>query len=200
MSTLHHHLVFKRRVRVISAEIGRLLPKGARVLDVGCGSGDIAATVQLLRPDVVIEGVDVLVRPYSAISVREYDGKTLPEADNTYDVVMLIDVLHHTDDPLSLLREAARVSKQGVLVKDHFRDGLFAEETLKLMDWAGNASHGVRLPYNYLSRNEWQDAWRLLGLYPRHLSDRIGLYPFPLNFFFDRKLHFVSYLEALTAI
>jgi ubiquinone/menaquinone biosynthesis C-methylase UbiE len=72
--------------------------------------------------------VDVLVRPGTAISVRAYDGVTLPEADASYDVVMMIDVLHHTDDPTLLLREAGRVSKQGILIKDHFRDGLFAEQ------------------------------------------------------------------------
>ena len=195
MNAVHHHLVFKRRVAVLSAEIGRLLPEGARVLDVGCGSGDIAAAVQVLRPDVTIDGVDVLVRPGTAISVREYDGVTLPEPDASYDVVMMIDVLHHTDDPTLILREAARVGKQGVLVKDHFRDGLFAEETLRLMDWAGNAAHGVRLPYNYLSRKEWYRAWKMLQLHPKNISSKIELYPFPLNLLFGRELHFIAFLE-----
>ena len=174
----------KRRVAILSAEIGRLLPEGARVLDVGCGSGDISAAVQVLRPDVTIDGVDVLVRPGTAISVREYDGVTLPEPDASYDVVMMIDVLHHTDDPTLILREAARVGKPGVLVKDHFRDGLFAEETLRLMDWAGNAAHGVRLPYNYLCRKEWCRAWKTLQLHPKDISRKIDLYPFPLNLLF----------------
>ena len=113
----------------------------------------------------------------------------------SYDVVMMIDVLHHTDDPTIILREAARVCKQGILIKDHFRDGLLAEETLRLMDWAGNAAHGVRLPYNYLSREEWYRAWNRLQLHPKNISSKVDLYPFPLNLLFGRELHFIAFLE-----
>lgn len=179
---------------MLSAEIARLLPERARVLDVGCGSGEIAAALLSLRPDLTIVGVDVLVRPETAIPVTEFDGIALPVEDDSYDVVLLIDVLHHADDPALLLREAARVSRQGVILKDHFRDGWLAKETLQLMDWVGNAAHGVRLPYNYFSRAEWQRTWLELKLRPVKLSDRIGLYAFPFSLLFGRKLHFTAFL------
>ena len=69
--------------------------------------------------------------------------------DASFDVVMFVDVLHHTDDPLLLLQEAQRVGKI-ILVKDHFRKGFLAGPTLRFMDWVGNAHHGVVLPYNDL--------------------------------------------------
>ena len=42
LETLHDKLVFTRRVRVLAQAIAERLPRDAHVLDVGCGSGDLA--------------------------------------------------------------------------------------------------------------------------------------------------------------
>lgn len=193
---VHEALVFGRRVEVLARELAAQLPRDARVLDIGCGSGDIAAAVMARRPDVRIEGVDVLVRPNTRLPVTAYDGARLPHPDRSFDVAMMVDVLHHTDDPAAVLAEARRVSRQGVLIKDHFRDGLLAGPTLRFMDWVGNAPHGVRLPYNYLSGEEWRSIWTRLGLAPTGLKDRLGIYPAPFSWLFDRRLHFVTLLRC----
>ncbi len=77
---------------------------------------------------------------------------------------MFIDVLHHTEDPLKLLREALRVARKGIIIKDHMVKGFLAWPTLRAVDWVGNAPYGVVLPYNYLSEDEWQSAFKTLGL------------------------------------
>lgn len=194
MKEIHDQLVFKRRVRVLCDELAARLPRNARVLDIGCGSGHLAAAIMARRPDVTIEGVDVLVRPGTAIPVKEYDGTTIPFADGAYDVAMLVDVLHHTDNPAAVLAEASRVAAQGVLVKDHYRDGPVAGLILRFMDFVGNASHGVRLPYNYLARTQWQVIWQRLGLKPAQLGEDLGIYPMPFDLVFGRGLHFVTLL------
>lgn len=194
LQQVHAKLVFGRRVRRLATLIAERLPQGARVLDVGCGSGDLAALVMQLRPDVRIEGIDVLVRPNTAIPVIAYDGTHIPHADNSFDAAMVVDVLHHTDDPAAVLAEIARVANQ-VVIKDHFRDGLAAGPTLRLMDWVGNAAHGVRLPYNYLSSREWGTVWQQLGLKTSAVATQLALYPRPFGWLFDRKLHFVSVLS-----
>lgn len=196
LGKVHGALVFSRRVEVLARELAAEIPHGSRVLDVGCGSGDIAAAIMARRPDVTIEGVDVLVRPETRIPVKAYDGRTLPHPDASFDVAMMVDVLHHTDDPAAVLAEAKRVARQGVLIKDHFRDGLLAGPTLRFMDWVGNAPHGVRLPYNYLSRAEWRRIWSSLQLAPERMKDRLGIYPAPFAWLFDRGLHFVTLLRA----
>ena len=77
---------------------------------------------------------------------------------------MLVDVLHQTDDPMNLLREAVRVARQAIVIKDHLLQGAFAYPTLRFMDWVGNARHGVALPYNYWTPAEWHGAFDKLGL------------------------------------
>lgn len=191
---VHGKIVFGRRIRRIAAALVERLPANARVLDVGCGSGDLAALVMQLRPDVTIEGIDVLVRPDTAIPVHAYDGARIPFPDNAFDAAMVIDVLHHTDDPAAVLAEIARVAPV-VIIKDHLRDGLLADATLRFMDWVGNATHGVRLPYNYLSRREWTRIWRALDLKTSAFATRLSLYPRPASWLFDRGLHFVTILS-----
>ena len=101
-----------------------------------------------------------MVRPNTHIAVAAFDGMHIPFDDGSVDIVSFVDVLHHTDDPLILLREAARVARRYVLIKDHLRDGLFAAQTLRFMDWVGNYGHDVVLPYNYLRRADWHRLFR----------------------------------------
>jgi SAM-dependent methyltransferase len=194
LAAVHDKLVFGRRVRRLAAVIAERLPDGARVLDVGCGSGDLAVLIMQKRPDVVIEGIDVLVRPDTAVPVHAFDGAHIPFGDNAFDAAIVVDVLHHTDDPEAVLAEIARIAPM-VIIKDHLRDGIAANTTLRFMDWVGNAAHGVRLPYNYLSRKEWTNIWRTLDLGSSRFATRLSLYPRPFSWLFDRGLHFVTVLS-----
>ena len=109
---------------------------------------------------------------------------------------MMVDVLHHTIDPTVLLREAARVTREYVVLKDHCLEGPFAGVTLKFMDRVGNSRHGVPLPYNYWRRTRWQAAFSELGLEVDRWSQRLGLYPPPAGWFFDRRLQFLARLRV----
>ena len=191
---VHGKAVFDRRIEVLTRTLADFIPANARVLDIGCGSGTLAKRIMALRPDVTIEGIDVLVRPGTEIPVTEFDGDTIPWADGHFDIALFVDVLHHTEAPARLLAEAKRVSRGGIVIKDHFREGVLADATLRFMDWVGNAQHGVVLPYNYLSDPEWRSIWSRLGLKVERLTDKVGLYPAPFSWLFDRRLHFVARL------
>ncbi|MEA3008702.1 MAG: hypothetical protein QOJ91_394 [Sphingomonadales bacterium] len=193
-SKAHDKAVFGRRIEVLTRTLADFIPANARVLDIGCGSGTLARRIMALRPDVSIEGIDVLVRPGTEIPVTQFDGDTIPWEDGHFDIALFVDVLHHTEAPARLLAEAKRVSKGGIVIKDHFREGVLADATLRFMDWVGNAQHGVVLPYNYLSDPEWRSIWSKLGLKVDRLTDKVGLYPAPFSWLFDRRLHFVARL------
>lgn len=193
---VHARSVVDRRVRVLSSHLAPLLPENATVLDVGCGDGRLAQALMALRPDLAFRGLDVLVREGAAIPVEPFDGERLPLENAAVDVVLFVDVLHHTPHAAALLREARRVARSFVVLKDHTRNGAFADVTLRFMDRVGNARHGVALPHLYWSREEWQRALDAEGLRIETWSPKLGLYPFPASLLFDRGLHFVARLEA----
>lgn len=193
---IHERYVGGRRVRVLGDHLASLLPSGVSVLDVGCGDGQIAGRVLAKRDDVSVRGIDVMVRPHPAIPVDHFDGTSIPHPDAAFDVVMFVDVLHHTEDPIPLLREARRVARSAVVIKDHLLQGPFARVTLKTMDTVGNKRHGVALPYNYLSPTDWRTAFAASGLESGIWLDSLGIYPWPASMLFDRRLHFISLLTV----
>lgn len=193
VGALHGPAIFSRRVRVVAGRLAPLLPAG-HLLDVGCGDGSVAKALLSLRPDVTIEGYDVFERPQAAIPVTRFDGRILPVADGSAAAALLVDVLHHADDAVALLAECARAAPV-VIVKDHFARSWLDGRLLVLMDWVGNAPHGVALPYWYFSPESWAQAVFRLGLRETARGDVPGLYPFPFSLVFRRGLQFVSCLE-----
>jgi len=195
LERIHGDYVLQRRVNRLAGLMAKLLPWEASVLDVGCGDGLVARAVMDQRPDVMVRGIDVLVREQTHIPVEPFNGREIPAESGSYDIVMFIDVLHHVENPLVLLTEAVRVARQGLLIKDHTKNGLLASPTLRFMDWVGNARHGVALPYNYWPRKKWHEAIESLGLAIAEWRSDLGLYPWPASWLFDRSLHFIARLD-----
>jgi SAM-dependent methyltransferase len=196
---VHERYIKNRRVNVLASRLAPLLPRGARVLDVGSGDGRIAEEIMLLRRDVAFTGVDVLVRTDARIPVIAFDGTRLPFDDAAFDVVLFVDVLHHTEDPGALLREAHRVGRRAVIVKDHDATGFLAVPTLRWMDRVGNARFAVALPHNYLEWRRWTVEFQRLGYTVESVLRRLNIYPVPLRWAFDRSLHFVAVLGISAA-
>lgn len=184
--------LLRRRAYVLSHGLARAIPGRGTVLDLGCGDGQVAFSLMRLRPDLSVEGVDIVPRAKTLVPVTQYDGVTLPYADKSFDYVTIVDVLHHTTDPVPVLREACRVARQGVVIKDHLREGFMAQTTLAVMDWIGNFGDGVPMPYNYLSRSEWQAALFAARLEMVSSEENLGIYLPPISWIADRHLHFVA--------
>jgi len=196
LETIHNTYIHRRRVHKLRDALDPLMPPGARVLDVGCGDGWLTHLIQEQRPDIAIEGIDVLVRPGAHIPVTGFDGQNIPFPDKSFDAVLFVDVLHHADDAFALLKEAARVARKCVLIKDHILQGVLARETLEFMDRVSNARYNITLPFNYWSRPQWDDAFGKLGLQITAWEGNVGLYPWPLSMIFGRALHFVAGLAV----
>ena len=192
---IHGKYVFNRRVRVLSRHLVELIPPNAQILDVGCGDGKLGELIMQQRPDVQIKGIDVLIRKHLHIPVTLFDGRLIPHADESFDIVMFIDVLHHISDPELLLREAARVSRANIIIKDHLNEALFADTTLRFMDWVGNERHGVVLPFNFWSSKQWRELFAGHNLKVEVFKKTLRIYPRPASWFFDRSLHFISQLS-----
>jgi SAM-dependent methyltransferase len=170
------------------------------VLDVGTGDGLLAKLLSERRPDLSLQGLDVLPRAESHIPVQVFDGEHIPYADKSFDVVLFVDVLHHTRDAMALLREAVRTARRALVIKDHSLQGFAAGLTLRAMDMIGNARHGVSLPYNYWSPAQWDEAARTLQLRTDKKLTDLKLYPGVADWVFGRSLHFVAELTVPGAV
>jgi len=195
LSHVHGGYVHARRVRILRRCLAELIPQQSSVLDVGCGDGMLGSLITADRPDLQYMGIDVLVRDDTRIPVTPFDGRHIPFADQSWEFVMFVDVLHHTEDPMILLREAARVAKKGVLIKDHLLDAFLAGPRLRFMDTVGNRRHGVALPFNYWRKEQWLSAFRELELLVNSWDGNLRLYPGPADWVFGRSLHFVGRLD-----
>jgi SAM-dependent methyltransferase len=193
LERIHERHVYGRRVRVLAEAVARLIPPGARVLDVGCGDGVVGSLILRLRPDIHIAGVEVQVRPGTRIPVSPFDGLRLPGAAGSVDAVLLIDVLHHARDPRRLLAEAGRLAPL-VIVKDHTREGILAGATLRFMDRVGNRRHGVDSSGEYWTVTRWRAAIREAGLQVATWRRDLPLYPWYASWLFGRSLHVLATL------
>jgi ubiquinone/menaquinone biosynthesis C-methylase UbiE len=195
LKSIHHRFVSRRRAEALARELASRLPDNANILDVGCGDGAVSEIVMRWRPGVRYEGIDVLARPSCAIPCQTFDGTHIPYGERSFEVVQFVDVLHHTSDIEALVREAARVTRRYVLIKDHVSTNRLDFETLRFMDWVGNAPYGVKLTYNFKDARFWAELYERLDLRVVAINQRIRLYPFPFALVFGRGLHFVAMLE-----
>ena len=196
LNSVHNQAVFKRRVRVLSNLVGNLIKVGEHTgLDIGCGDGSIATNIIRNNKSLLFDGVDVIERPAALIPTTLYDGVTLPFESNSYDFVVIVDVLHHCDHPDEVLAEASRVCRKAIIIKDHLCENKFNHATLRFMDWVGNRGHEVRLPYNYLSRARWTASFEKLHLDVDVWQTTLNLYPQPFDLVFGGKLHFLARIE-----
>ena len=100
---------------------------GARIVDVGCGTGIVARTLAArLGPEASITAIDndpamlavaqAAAEPTAAIQWREGDAQRLPFDEATFDVAFSQQALQFLDDPGGALRELQRVVRPGGLV------------------------------------------------------------------------------------
>jgi len=194
LGAAHGGLVHGRRVESLARALAPMMDPKWHLVDVGCGDGQLAALIAERCEGLRVEGFEFAERPDTKIPVRVFDGCQLPLEDNSVDAVMLVDVLHHSDDARVLLREARRVARHAILLKDHRTARPLAHITLRVMDWIGNKPHGVALPYNYWSEAQWRRVWDELDLRVEAFETRLGLYPGPARLLFETGLHFVARL------
>ena len=94
--------------------------KGHRVLDVGCGPGEIAVRCAMSGADVF--GIDVSrdalrlsaengIKQNVKLNLFEFDGRNIPFKDGTFDSIILADVVEHVEDDTlnDLIKECSRI-------------------------------------------------------------------------------------------
>ena len=98
-------------------------PDGARVVEIGCGTGAIVRMIsaspgigEVVGTDpspILIEHARSLSAERTNLSFQEADGRDLPFTDASFDAAVLHRVLSHAPAPEELLAEAFRVLRPG---------------------------------------------------------------------------------------
>src|SRR3989338_5565049 len=99
LSSIHLKKIHRPRVQKLVQCIHPLIASSSLIADIGCGDGLIGKYLMEQNANLKVQGFDVSIRQNTHMPVFYFDGINIPEQDDTFDVVMLIDVLHHTDNP-----------------------------------------------------------------------------------------------------
>jgi len=143
------------RAALIAAQLAPHLAAGQQVLEIGAGQGLVAQELQRMTC-AQLTLVDVVNYNQSALPCMTYDGAHLPFPAQSFDYSLLVFVLHHTVEPLLVLREALRVSRCGVLVCENHVSGWWRQAVTRVVDSLPHFRYGVPICYRTLSVERWQ--------------------------------------------
>lgn len=168
--------------------------RGGRVLDLGCGSGDIAIRFASAFPAITVVGIDgsapLLRHARRAVAAAGLDGRVrleerrIPDesiAAGTFDAVVANSLLHHLEDPATLWRTAIRCARRGapVMVMDLRRPANHGEAARLVAAHAGEAHpilqrdflHSLRAAYTAGEIRQQLDAAGLAAFHVEEVGD-----------------------------
>ncbi|MBY0464914.1 MAG: methionine biosynthesis protein MetW [Burkholderiales bacterium] len=179
--------------------IARLVPPGSRVLDLGCGTGEMLAYLvkhrQCTGYGVEIDDAKVhacLQRGVNVLQLNLEDGLSVFE-DKSFDVVLQIDTLQHLRNAQTMLQETVRVGRIGVVAFPNF-----AHWPNRMSVLQGRMPVTKRLPY------QWYDTPNIrVGTFADFgvLAQRNGLrVEQSFGMHEGREVNFMPNLMASTAV
>jgi len=149
---------------------------GEKVLDFGCGSGIFGKKIsEKLKKEVI--GIDIVDKRVYQIPFLLYDGKNINFENDYFDVVICAFVLHHTEDPISILKELKRVGKRIIIFED-LPEGILGRFYCFLHWKTWNLFFGKSPKFNFYKSKEWREIFKKLGL--KLISEK--------NFLIKRKI------------
>ena len=111
--------------------VSAYIKQDARILDVGCGVGDLLAQIRRHEPSVDVYGLDFSKKGLNVARSGLANGKfvlytidkTLPFKEGAFDVVLCTDVIEHLEYPDHVVTELVRICKRGGVVAIVVPDG-----------------------------------------------------------------------------
>jgi ubiquinone/menaquinone biosynthesis C-methylase UbiE len=113
----------ERKIKEIAAREGKAnCKKNLNILDLGCGDGLGAFYIREHFPESFVCGLDISAENIKVAQskrienaeFKHYDGKAIPYSAESFDIILMVGVLHHItaeSDRLSVLKEARHVMK-----------------------------------------------------------------------------------------
>jgi SAM-dependent methyltransferase len=114
-----HNFWFRGRNRLIVWALKRYFPQVRRLLEIGCGTGFVAAGLAEAAPTLGIEASEAQIAGLAFAAQRvprarlyQMDARAVPFAEE-FDVVAAFDVIEHIEDDAAVLREMRRAARPG---------------------------------------------------------------------------------------
>lgn len=138
------------RQALLRRRLRELVPPGARVLDVGCGSGDLLLRLRDLGAGEV-QGIDFSQTAASICRSKGLDvfAGTFPDfpSSGEYDAIFMVNYIEHVQDPLLELRKALSLLRPGGVLVGELPNFRSLDRMLFGRYWGGN--HCPRHTYQY---------------------------------------------------
>jgi hypothetical protein len=139
----------------------RYLRAGDCIVDIGAGSCNVAEV--LAEAGFSVTPLDLRNLSFvPEIAPVIYDGRNIPFGNKSFDVALLVFMLHHTGDPEAMLVEASRVAGRLIVIEDIYRGPVHRQVTFffdSLLNWEWRGH-----PHSNRSDREWKATFRRLGL------------------------------------
>ncbi|HQG09248.1 MAG TPA: methyltransferase domain-containing protein [Candidatus Pacearchaeota archaeon] len=182
------HSLYKNAALEMCRECEPFIEFNSKILDFGCGSGTVGKQFADYFHSKVL-GIDIIDNRVELIDFKQYDGKDLSFlADNSFDVVLINYVLHHTKDPIQSLKDVVAKTKNTIIIYENLPEGNLAKTLCK---WHG-VSFGVLFQKNFVSGKffslkEWEKIFADLNLKLIYAKTMTGFNPMKNTLFVLEK-------------
>lgn len=143
------------------ARIGIYLKKSDKLLDVGTGPGSVCLLLKKNKFNITPLDIQDLSLT-DEVKPEIYDGKRMPFKNDTFDIALILTVLHHTSNHEEIVLEAKRVAKRIIIIEDIYRNTIqkyltYFMDSLVNFEFCGH-------PHTNKNDEEWKRLFNKLDL------------------------------------
>ncbi len=126
----------------------------SKIIDIGTGSGQFSLVLK--EDGHQVTSVDIKDKTNTnLITPTVYEGEMLPFDTNSFEISMLITVLHHCPNPEKVFQEAVRVSKSRIFVLED----VYSNFVMKYLTWWMDSLMNLEFighPHTNKSEHDWE--------------------------------------------